>query len=258
MIKSPHTLARVISMAPSICSGYRYSFTNKNTLEKSHPLIQDNNPLLDYFQNHKHGHGIEKWEHYFEIYHRHFSRFIGKAVGVMEIGVYSGGSLEMWRSYFGEKSHIYGVDIQEACKVYENDYTKIFIGDQEDRAFWSTVRAASVEEVDIIIDDGGHTPEQQQVTLEEMLSHLRPGGVYLCEDVHGIFNRFSGFAIGLACQLNNFNRIPGPILRSNVSQLQASIHSIHFYPYVVVIEKHSLTPTELSAPKRGTKWQPFV
>ena len=38
----------------------------------------------------------------------------------------------------------------------------------------------------------GHTPEQQIVTLEEMLPHLRPGGVYLCEDVHGIHHDFAG------------------------------------------------------------------
>jgi hypothetical protein len=35
------------------------------------------------------------------------------------------------------QSHIYGVDIEEACKKYENDYTTILVGDQADREFWA-------------------------------------------------------------------------------------------------------------------------
>jgi hypothetical protein len=214
------------------------------------------NPLWDYFQNHKDGRGIFKWEHYFEIYHRHFSRFVGQKVNVLEIGVSSGGSLEMWRSYFGEKSHIYGVDIEEACKAYESDHISVFIGDQADRAFWSTFKK-SVEGVDIIIDDGGHTADQQQITLEETLPSLRAGGVYLCEDVHGFFNRFAAYTTGLGSALNSYNIIGGPVPRSSVSPFQSSIHSIHFYPYVVVIEKYRVSPMDFSAPKHGTEWKAF-
>ena len=115
-----------------------------------------------------------------------------------------------------------------------------------------------MEGIDILIDDGGHTPEQQQITLEEMLPHLRSGGVYMCEDVHGLFNRFSAFATGLVNELNGMNRIAGALLQSSVSQFQSSIHSIHFYPYLVVIEKHRVSPTKLSSPKHGTEWQPFL
>lgn len=184
-------------------------------------------------------------------------QFVGQKVNILEIGVYSGGSLGMWRSYFGEESHIYGVDIKEECKAYEDDHVSIFIGDQADRAFWSTFRK-SVEGIDIIIDDGGHTPEQQQITLEEMLPHLRPGGVYLCEDVHGCLNQFSTFATGLVDELNCANSISDPLLQMSVSRFQSSIHSIHFYPYLVVIEKHRVPLTRLSAPKHGTEWQPFL
>ena len=259
MATDPRGFARVVNTVPSVCSAYRFSRAYKDTAsqETDVSLSSSMNPLWDYFQNHKDGHGIWKWEHYFDIYHRHFSRFVGQKVNVMEIGIYSGGSLEMWRSYFGDKSHIYGVDIEEACKVYKNDHISVFIGDQADRAFWSTFRK-SVDGIDIIIDDGGHTPEQQQITLEEMLPYLRPGGVYLCEDVHETFNRFSAFATGLVKELNSMNCISGSLLQSSVSQFQSSIHSIHFYPYVVIIEKHRVSPTKLLAPKHGTEWQPFL
>jgi hypothetical protein len=46
--------------------------------------------------------------------------------------------------------------------------TSIHIGDQGDREFWRAFRER-VPPVDVLIDDGGHQPEQQIVTLEEML-----------------------------------------------------------------------------------------
>src|SRR5689334_10743723 len=57
------------------------------------------NPLRDFFAARREGRGIWKWDHYFEIYHRHLEplRRRGGPLNVVEIGVYSGGSLEMWR-----------------------------------------------------------------------------------------------------------------------------------------------------------------
>ena len=40
---------------------------------------------------------------------------------MVEIGVSSGGSLEMWRTHLGAEAHIHGIDIEEACRVYEAD-----------------------------------------------------------------------------------------------------------------------------------------
>ncbi|BAY77315.1 hypothetical protein NIES25_37770 [Nostoc linckia NIES-25] len=258
MAKEPSIFTQAIKTVPSICSAYEFSRAFENVVrEVENPNSSSTNPLWEYFQNHKEGFGIWKWEHYFDIYHRHLAKFVGQKVDVLEIGIYSGGSLEMWRSYFGENSHIYGVDIEEVCKAYENEHVSVFIGDQADRSFWSTFKN-SVKGIDILIDDGGHTPEQQQITLEEMLPHLRPGGVYLCEDVHGTFNRFSAFATGLVNELNSMNVMPSSLLQSRVTQFQSAIHSIHFYPYLVVIEKHPVSLPKLSAPKHGTQWQPFL
>jgi hypothetical protein len=259
MATNPREFVRLVNTVPIICSAYRFSRAYKDATSQEADVLPASftNLLWDYFQSHKNGDGIWKWEHYFEVYHRHLSRFVGQKVNVVEIGIYSGGSLEMWRSYFGERSHIYGIDIQDACRVYENDHISVIIGDQADRTFWSTFKK-SVDGIDILIDDGGHTPEQQQITLEEMLPHLRPGGVYLCEDVHEVSNRFGVFLTALVSELNGANFIPGPLLQSSVSPFQAAIHSIHFYPYIVVIEKHRVPTTNLSAPMRGTKWQPFL
>jgi hypothetical protein len=221
------------------------------------------NPLWTYFNAHQEGRGIWKWRHYFDIYHRHFNRFRGRPVNVLEIGVYSGGSLDMWRDYFGPQCRVFGVDIEPACKAYENDSTKVFIGDQADRTFWRSVKQ-QIPPVDIVIDDGGHEPHQQIPTLEEMLPHIREGGVYLCEDLHGAFNGFVSYMTGFVHNLNQCEKgrnNPADHDRRVVcsaTQFQSAIGSVHFYPFVIVIEKSESPLTEFVSPMRGTQWQPFL
>ena len=156
--------------------------------------------LRSYFDSHLEGNGIYKWNHYFEIYERHLAKFVNRDVRLCEIGVYSGGSLEMWRDYLGQRCRLYGIDIEPACKSYENEYIKICIGDQSDRSFWKTFREETPT-LDVLIDDGGHTVAQQIVTLEETLPYLNPGGVYICEDVHGVWNGFAHYVARSCPQL---------------------------------------------------------
>jgi hypothetical protein len=219
-------------------------------------------PLKTYFDSVTEGRGIWKWLHYFDVYHRHFQKFVGKEVRVLEVGIYSGGSLEMWKAYFGPKCRIYGVDIETACKAYEDERTRVFIGDQADRRFWKHLRE-QVPVIDIVIDDGGHLPEQQIVTLEETLPHIRGGGVYLCEDIHNTHNRFAAYVHGLTTALNAVALKDAPeaegadtIVLS--SSLQRSIGSVHHYPFVTVIEKTSSPVRQLSSVRHGTVWQPYL
>jgi hypothetical protein len=222
--------------------------------------------LEAFFDAREAGPGIWKWRHYFDIYHRHFNPLRQRdRLVILEIGIFSGGSLEMWRDYFGPSVTIYGVDIESACRTYERPGTHVLIGDQADRGFWRRVIAnGTLPAPDIVIDDGGHTPEQQRVTLEEILPHLRPGGVYLCEDIHGKDNPFAAFVSGLADSLNGMEGLisdpANPQRRSVVppNNIQAALHSVHLYPYVVVIEKRNTPLPELIAPKHGSQWEPFL
>jgi len=236
----------------------RLYFGNYREASDTHGEVPEaENALREFFNNREVGRGIWKWEHYFEMYQRHLKKFVGRPISMLEIGVYSGGSLEMWRSYFGDQCMIHGVDIEKACKAYENEYTEIHIGDQEDSGFWEVFREKA-NRLDIIIDDGGHTPNQQRVTLEEMLPHLNFGGVYICEDIHGDLNSFTRYATELVDGLNHYDPLPGEDHASDVSALQQSVHSIHFYPYALVIEKNHKPIRKLVSPKRGTQWQPFL
>ena len=225
-------------------------------------LEHDDGRLAAVFDANRTGRGIWKWRHYFPIYERHFGKFVGKGVSILEIGIYSGGSLRMWRSYFGDDCSVFGVDIQPECRAYEEPGTRVFIGDQADREFWRRFKN-EVPKLDVVIDDGGHLPNQQIVTLEELLPHLRPGGVYVCEDVHGLHNAFAAYTHGLADNMNHtaLQREPGAEgkgLVSPASPFQSAIRSMCFYPFAVVIEKADEGTARFVAPRHGTEWQPFL
>jgi cephalosporin hydroxylase len=257
ILQQPRAFGRTIEMSPEFCRGFSMDDRLVQSTTRNGEEDFSSNPLWSYFSTHKTGPGIWKWTHYFEAYHRHFSQFRGQPVTLLEIGIYSGGSLPMWRSYLGDECRVIGVDIEPACKSYQSEGIQIFIGDQQDRAFWSRVRAAAPE-INIAIDDGGHTPEQQMVTLEELLPHMPPGSVYVCEDIHGVSNHFAAFATAMVHRLNaTSGRLDG-VFGFTPTSLQRALHSIHFYPYLCVIEKHRYSPKTIMAPKHGTEWQPFL
>jgi hypothetical protein len=211
--------------------------------------------IRDHFEQHTHGPGVQKWIHYLDIYPRHLGKFVGKQPVVVEVGVQSGGSLSMWHGYFGAGCRVHGVDIDPGCKDFAGAGTTIHLGDQADRAMWSRFRDA-VPVVDVFIDDGGHTHEQQCVALEEMLPHLRPGGVYICEDIHRSENRFAEAACGLVHALNAGDIVAGTGVDTCArTPFQAAIHSLHFYPFLLVIEKHDRPQAEFRAPLQGSEWR---
>lgn len=201
------------------------------------------NPLEKYFRSNK-KRLINKWMHYFDIYHRHFERFRGKPITVVEFGVSQGGSLQMWRSYFGRKARIYGVDIDPRCADLGGRRTKIFIGDQADREFLRSI-AAEVGPIDVLIDDGGHRMRQQIATFEELYPHVKEDGVFLVEDMHtsywkgfgGGYRRqgtFMEYAKGLTDQLNAWHSREDGF---EVDDFTRTTKSMHFYDSIVVFEK---------------------
>jgi hypothetical protein len=222
----------------------------------------EDNPLRAFFNARKEGRGIWKVDHYFDVYHRHFERFRGTEVHVLEIGVGSGGSLDMWHEYFGPRARVYGVDVQEACLQYADQSTRIFIGDQGDREFWRAFRA-EVPKLDIVVDDGAHEPLLQTTSLEELLPHLSPGGVYLVEDHTGSTSRFAAYANGLVRALNAWHgrsdhENPARRKVSQAEGFQSLIDSVHSYPFVTVIERRRDAIAEFVSAKQGTEWEPFV
>jgi len=126
---------------------------------------------------------LHKWHHYFPIYERFIAPFRGRRVTLLEIGVQQGGSLELWRAYLGPAARIVGIDVDPACAAHGAAGTQVFIGDQADPAFLRRV-LAEVGPPDLVIDDGGHTANQQITAFETIYPVLPVPGVYLVEDTH--------------------------------------------------------------------------
>jgi hypothetical protein len=186
--------------------------------------------------------------HYFEIYDRHFERFRNKKVHFLEIGVSHGGSLQMWKNYFGEKSRIYGVDIDPRCKNLEEDQIEIFIGDQASREFWRKFKE-EVPKLDIVLDDGGHEMIQQINSFEEMFNHISANGVYMAEDLcTSYWDEYGGgykkpgsfieYSKDLVDYLNAWYSRDESAL--GVSEFSRQAYSINYYSNAVVIEKRSI------------------
>src|SRR3954452_23932755 len=144
--------------------------------------LEEGNPLEAYFRANP-GRRIHKWVHYFDIYHRHLAQYRGKPITVVEFGVSHGGSLQMWKHYFGRKARIIGVDIDPHCSAFAERRVEVVIGDQEDRGFLRQLRDR-VGPIDVVIEDGGHTMAQQINTFEVLWPAVRDGGVFLLEDLH--------------------------------------------------------------------------
>ena len=209
--------------------------------------------LRDYFDNNR-GRLIHKWLHYFDVYERHFERFRNRPVRVLEIGVSHGGSLQMWKDYFGPDARIYGVDINPDCKSLEEDRVQIYVGDQADRGFLRSL-AQKIPRVDILIDDGGHTMVQQIATFEELYRHVADDGVYLCEDLHtSYWPRFGGgirnpgsfieYSKRLVDQLNAWHTPDAEAFE--IDDLTLSTYSIHYYDSMLVLEKRRMQPPQLA------------
>lgn len=78
---------------------------------------------------------LYKMKHYPEIYDELLANWQGRAVSFLEIRVFKGGSLRMWRDFFSENSKMTFLDIDPACKALEIQGVEILIGNQEDTNF---------------------------------------------------------------------------------------------------------------------------
>lgn len=246
-VQTGHTTMN--ARARGLAEDWRPSASFRDAPRRDRESANDDNPLWRFFEAREEGPGIWKWEHYFPIYHQHLERFVGTPVSIMEVGIFSGGSLDLWRNYFGPDCHVYGIDIEDSCRQFETEDVSVFIGDQGDPAFWDDI-GRQVPGIDIFIDDGSHQPAHQALTLEKVLPLLNPGGVFICEDIHGVNNPFNEYASGLIAGLNHQQK-------NGITPFQSEIASIHSYPFCLVMEKRPETLTQLKSSRRGSQWTPF-
>ena len=94
-----------------------------------------------------------------------------------------GASHRGWRELFPH-ALVYGADIDRRI-LFQEDRIKTFYCDQLDRSsireLWSLPDLKGG--ADIIIEDALHTFEANETFLQESLDHLRPGGIFVTEDI---------------------------------------------------------------------------
>jgi tetratricopeptide (TPR) repeat protein len=118
-------------------------------------------------------------------YLRHYERILGHLrhdpITLLEIGVFWGGSLAMWEDFL-PSGRIVGVDINPECAQYAGGRREVEIGSQADPAFLDGIGRRLAPHV--IIDDGSHLSDHVILTFRALFRHLRPGGIYIVEDIH--------------------------------------------------------------------------
>ena len=175
---------------------------------------------------------------YTELYERLFFPWKDEPIKIFEIGIADGGSLAMWQAYF-PKARIFAVDILPKTQ-FDNERVKTLIADQANRDQLRVAIEAAGGDIHVLIDDGGHSMEQQQVSLGFLFKHVRPGGYYVIEDVHtSLPALWKGYGVAQSGRnttlrmLENFVRSPAPAIASQymlseeTAYLNAHIESLN-------------------------------
>lgn len=212
---------------------------------------------------------VNKWHHYLPLYERYFGPWRDRKgkppLRFLEIGVYRGGSLAMWRRYLGPDAIIYGIDIDPYCARYDGEHAQVRIGSQDDPAFLARV-VAEMGGVDVILDDGSHVVDHIEASFKALYPLLSQGGTYMIEDLHTSY--WHDYRGGYATGRNSFD-----FLRKLIDDMHHWYHDqalnhpgfrdqiagIHIHDSVAVIEKaqvfapvYSMVGTDPLGPERGT------
>lgn len=200
--------------------------------------------LIDYLKK-TDDRALTKWQHYFQIYEREMGRFLRNPISFLEIGIWKGGSIPMWKDYLPDGSKLTFVDIDPACKSHEIDDTNIRIGNQADPKFLAEL-AKEFGPFDLVLDDGSHVCAHQIASFEGLWPHLNNGGLYMVEDCHTSY--WPGFGGGYrneASFVEYAKRLVDTMHSWYTDQdtlfpfqeVAKELNSVRFYDSIVAIEK---------------------
>ncbi len=179
-----------------------------------------------------------KHNNYFAIYDELLTKFINLEITFVEVGILDGGSLLMWRDFFGPKARIIGIDLNPDAKKWESFGIEIFIGDQSDPNFWNAFYS-QVGQIDILLDDGGHKNEQQVVTTLASIPFIKDGGLVIVEDTCTSYMKFDNFKnLSFISQMKreiDAIHSRSPALGYLGSFFSARVHAIKFFENICAI-----------------------
>lgn len=183
---------------------------------------------------------------YTKVYYKCFQPIRYDELTILEIGIYGGASLKMWKSFFPNAT-IYGIDIDPNCKQYEEDRIHVCLGSQNDKNFLRSVVNSIGKSIDIIIDDGSHKTKDHKVSLEVLFPYLSPGGFYFIEDLYTAYwSQFGGgyksknstieYTKKLIDQINR-NSIRSKFIKPSFPKVFDTVESVTFSQSLLLIKK---------------------
>jgi hypothetical protein len=118
---------------------------------------------------------------YMPTYQRWLEPRRNETMVVLELGVYRGASLKMWRDFF-PNAMIFGIDNDPAPSAVAGEARiKTFNIDGYNPDLLIPV-LREIGPIDLFVDDALHTAERQLPTFERVFPHLAPGGIYAIEE----------------------------------------------------------------------------
>ena len=161
---------------------------------------------------------------YLPIYEELFTPIRDTKLPILEIGVWTGSSLKVWRGWF-TRAVIHGIDARACDALGERIVTHQ--GFTLDATFLKEM--AALGPFAAVIDDGSHCGDDQQAAFRAFWPALAPGGVYVIEDLHAAYMEY-------------YSPSGMPFIRLLVDSMNIrgewnDIGLIRFYPRLLVAEK---------------------
>lgn len=195
---------------------------------------------------------------YAQKYASYFSYLRDKNLKLFEIGIFNGSSIKTWKEYF-PNGKIFGLDIKDASFLNDDRISRI-VGSQYDKNVLEDVNSTHGP-FDIIIDDGSHRGEHMKFSFEILFPLLKPGGIYVVEDLHCCYwaefnekaeNHFMNFLKDLMDAVNASGKCGyADITKLKIDEYynnqntngeltyyERSIEFIHLYRSIVFIKKY--------------------
>jgi hypothetical protein len=198
------------------------------------------------------------FHNYTKVYSQYFSKVKDAPIKFLEIGIFKGNSFKFWEKYFTQ-ADLHFIDITNQYIQYYSKRSKYHYMDQSNIR---QLREFGAEHgmFDVILDDGGHTMNQQIASFIALFPFVKSGGLYIIEDLHTSYwhsyngsgdNGYAGegTAVGYLKNLVDHVNYPGAVSecadinklteeqKEKMNYLRDNIESIRFYTSVCIIEK---------------------
>ncbi len=201
-------------------------------------IAQHDKSLAQVFKSHK-DNISDKWENYIYEYDAHFRKYQNKPMNLLEIGVQNGGSLQIWKKYFGAQADIHGIDIEKSvCNMALGDGIRTSCFDATDEV---QLQNLGNQIYDIIIDDGSHLCSHVIKSFTYLFKAIKPGGYFVVEDTHtSYWEQWEGGLNKIGTTIEYFKKIIDLVnyfhIRDDAFKASLTPHEIYCFQWVKSIK----------------------